>query len=1053
MNNNLLDQNIFNNSPYGLAVSTMSGVIIDANSVFSEIIGRTVDGMRELLYEGVSLKCSTSGFNRYVDPLVQTGKMGPVVDRYKHTNGQWVDVLVSATVLKNDDNNYLICWFVEDIRNDNDNVYSLPANYEYDLLLNAAQAKSILQTAVDAIITITNKGIINSFNPAAEKMFGYSLHEVLGNNIAMLLPEPHRTNHNSYINNYLKTGEAKIIGIGRETTAQRKDGSLFTVHLAVSETHIGDITLFTGIVRDISDLKKAQSELRINEERFRRSQKAANIGTWDWDLTTHQLFWSEQIPSLFGYPDGGLQAAYDNFVYTVHPEDRQDVIDSINECIYQREKFDIEHRCLCPDGTVKWMAERGDVILDSEGRPSHMLGVVQDITLRKKAEFALLESEERFRGAFEYATHGMAIVSMEGRWLKVNKSLEEMVGFSEQELKATTFKSVTHPDDIKNIETNLHQLIEGSRDYVQLEARYINKNGNIVWILFSATLVNDSSAQPLHFIYQVINISRRKQAESALNKAKNQAETANQAKSEFLSRMSHELRTPLNAILGFTELLEYGENLDDQQLRDLGEIKKASHHLLELINDVLDLTKIESRHEDITMDTIDLVDLIQQCCTMVHQQAVDRNITITNKIANNNTPSIFVRADQIRVKQIILNLLSNAIKYNREHGSIIISAQYSGDQQRVRLNIFDTGFGISPDKQTQLFQPFVRLGAEYSNIEGTGIGLVIAKHLTEKMNGNIGVFSTENSGTTFWIERDSVTPNADNVVSTSTNTEKNVSCNEVSVPYDGIANILIVEDNPTNCLLIRSQLDRLGYTTDIAATGRDAIELWIQNHYNAVLTDINLPDINGMELVARLKKTPSMNLPTTPFIAITANALAGDKEKFLVNGMDDYIAKPVELATLRNVLSKWLTSGSSISAPEIEGRFLPSSDGSGSDGCIFNLSALTRYVGDDPILQQKVLNHFLQSTPDILQRLETAYANRNSEELVMEAHKLKSSARTVGADQMGEICSILENTPAESNWDNFEKLITRLDMQFIKIREYVESMNICRPLLALRENK
>ena len=912
MKNKLFSQTIFDKSPYGLAVSEIDGTLVDVNHVYAKITGHSVEEMRNLRYQNLSSMCIKNGFEKQVDLLRNDGKLGPLADQYTHKNGSLINVSVSATILEEDGQHY-ICWFVENSHYPDSGIYRQCLAADYNELLSTAQAKSILKTAVDAIITITRDGIIHSFNPAAEKMFGYSAQEAIGKNISILMPEAYRCNHDSYIASYLKTGEAKIIGIGREASAVRKDGSLFSVHLAISETHVDGSTLFTGIIRDISDLKTAQRELQI--------------------------------------------------------------------------------------------------------------------------------SEEQFRGAFEFAAHGMAIVSVNGDWLKVNKSLAEILGYTEKELLLTNFQTITYPDDLEIKLNGLKQLLENEIEYFQSETRYIHQNGDVVWVLSSATLVRDSSRQPLHFICQIIDITARKQAENALTKAKEHAENANQAKSEFLSSMSHELRTPLNAIVGFTELLEFSDNLDGQQIRDLGEIKKASHHLLELINDILDLAKIESRQVDLSMESIDLSEQVKQCCFLINPQILQKNISLTNKLAGANLDPCLIKADKVRIKQIILNLLSNAVKYNREHGAIIVSCQHSG-YNRLRLSISDTGLGISQEKLNKLFTPFDRLGAENSKVEGTGIGLVITKRLIERMGGSIGVYSTEGQGTTFWIEFERAVIGNCSIEHIASHTPLTMNT-EANLKQNRNTRILVIEDNPTNRLLIKSQINSLGYPVDIASTGYEGLKLWKNNSYSAVLTDINLPDISGIELAKKIKDVEIDNETCPPIIAITANAVTGDKDKLLLAGMDDYIAKPIELATLDNVLRKWLKTGNphSVATINFYPEPSPAVQSSNSPGDLIN-ATLTRYLGDKPELHQKVLESFLQKTPGSLSRIAEALHSKNRAIISIEAHKLKSSTLTIGAVPMANICQILETSSENLPWSEIDTHVNDLNKHFKNTKRHIAATNI-----------
>jgi CheY-like chemotaxis protein len=429
------------------------------------------------------------------------------------------------------------------------------------------------------------------------------------------------------------------------------------------------------------------------------------------------------------------------------------------------------------------------------------------------------------------------------------------------------------------------------------------------------------------------------------------------------------------------------------------------------------------------MEPLDLSEAVNQCCVMISQQAAAKNIIVINKLLSHGIDPLVIHADRVRTKQIILNLLSNAVKYNRESGEIIIGCQQSGNNH-LRLSISDSGIGIPQHKLEQLFKPFNRLGAENSNIEGTGIGLVIAKRLIEKMGGDIGVYSTEGEGTTFWIE-------FERAKVTDTMPEKPpgvVPFAPSDTPHSGDkpdVRILVVEDNHTNRLLLESQLASLDYPADIAATGAQGMELWKKHRYSLVLTDVNLPDISGIKLAGQIKDSET-NLPAhTPVIAVTANALAGDKEKFLAAGMDDYIAKPIELAALQEVLEKWLhnTKPNGETAGIII-REQPASTHDAGRAPEFNVKALSRYLGDDPLLHQKVIGSFLQKTPEALRRFNGAYYAKSRETIAMEAHKLSSSARTVGADAMAITCLSLEQSAEDPGWKEIGDLIARLHAQF-----------------------
>ena len=375
---------------------------------------------------------------------------------------------------------------------------------------------------------------------------------------------------------------------------------------------------------------------------------------------------------------------------------------------------------------------------------------LQDITERKSTEIALLESENKFRALYNSTSDALMLLDAEC-FLDCNKSTLKLFGCSTKE----EFCSY-HPADLAPAKQPC------GTDSATLANQHINKamlhgKHQFEWMHIRADSGDSFPAEVLLNVVEfdgkltlqasVRDISERKSFEAALIEAKETAEHANQAKSNFLSNMSHELRTPMNAILGFAQVLEYDETLNADQLDSVSEIHKGGKHLLHLINEVLDLAKIESGQIEMSLELIEVLPIIEECLTLVTGLGVKRNVHISHAVLNN----LRVLSDSTRLKQVLLNLLSNAIKYNREGGTVVLDVRnISAD--RVRICVTDTGLGIPSEKLAELFQPFNRLNAENSGIEGTGIGLTITKRIVEMMGGTIGVESTVGAGSTFWIE-------------------------------------------------------------------------------------------------------------------------------------------------------------------------------------------------------------------------------------------------------------------------------------------------------------
>lgn len=421
----------------------------------------------------------------------------------------------------------------------------------------------------------------------------------------------------------------------------------------------------------------------------------------------------------------------------------------------------------------------------------------------------------------------------------------------------------------------------------QYELTYICKDGSRFPAIVSITALRDNDHAIIGYLLIGTDNSARKTTESKLNDAMAAADSANRAKTDFLSSMSHELRTPLNAILGFAQLMESGSPPPTvTQKRNLDQILKAGWYLLELINEILDLALIESGKVTLSREPVSLHELMLECRAMIEPQAHKRSITM--KFPQFETP-LFLNADRTRLKQVLINLLFNAIKYNKQGGTVTVDCKPNVDD-KVRISIKDTGAGLAPEQLAQLFQPFNRLGRQAGAEEGTGIGLVVTKRLVELMGGNIGVSSVAGTGSTFWVELlhaeapRLVFREADSAVSAQT-----------PIPHGTPRRtVLYVEDNPANLELVEQLISR---RPDLhllsAADGNLGVEFARAYLPEVILMDINLPGISGIEAMEILRADPATT--HIPIIALSANAVTRDIEKALEAGFFNYLTKPIKV--------------------------------------------------------------------------------------------------------------------------------------------------------------
>lgn len=481
------------------------------------------------------------------------------------------------------------------------------------------------------------------------------------------------------------------------------------------------------------------------------------------------------------------------------------------------------------------------------------------------------------------------------------------------EVSYEAFIKAVHPDDRDKVKHAYAQSLENRMPY-EIEHRLLMDDGRVKNVVerCETFYTNDS---PVRSIGIMQDVTERKMIERKIKKyyeelelrikertveleyAKNSAENASKYKSEFLGRMSHELRTPLNAIMGFSQILGM-EEMDDVHKEFVGEIGRAGGHLLNLINEVLDLAKIETGNIDVNLKNICLCEIVETSLIMLGSLAGEKSAVIINEIGRDS--KIAVLADSLRMKEVLNNLISNAIKYNEVGGRVTISAsEVEGDF--IRINVADTGPGLSEEQREMIFEPFNRLGAEYSDAEGTGIGLTIAKQLVETMGGRIGINSALGEGATFWVEL----PRGDYDEKKDSTAQVEGNSGEIDVDVDvdvGPYKVLYVEDNPSNLKLVKHLLrQRQGIEVFTSSDGKSGIEMAERYLPDLIILDIGLPDISGYEVLKRLKNSEATK--HIPVYALTAEAMSGDAERGLEAGFQHYLTKPINLLEFNKTIA------------------------------------------------------------------------------------------------------------------------------------------------------
>ncbi len=518
-----------------------------------------------------------------------------------------------------------------------------------------------------------------------------------------------------------------------------------------------------GIATDITERKRAEDALKKSEEKFSKFFMSAPMAMSVSSLDDARIFdVNQEFEKILGYRhDEIIGRTSLELGFWLDFNDRENIIRLLRT---EGEVKDMELRLRTKNRDVLTLRYYGEVINIDE--QIYLLSTFVDITERKRAEIALRESEERFQNAFEHAAIGMALVAPDGRWVKVNRSLCNLVGYSEEELLAKTFQDITHPDDLEvNLEFMRQMLAQEILTY-RMEKRYFHKSGRIVWILLSVSLVRDGRDNPLYFISQIEDITERKQAEEELKKyrahleelvevrtaelsaANKKLKELDRLKSMFIASMSHELRTPLNSIIGFTGMTIQGTSgeLNDEQKDNLTRAYFSAKHLLNLITEVIDISKIEAGRIEVYPEGFVLGEVVGDAIASIEPQLKYKGLTIEVDVP----PDTKLHTDRKRLLQCLINFLSNAVKYT-ESGGVKVTVRRADGQ--VFISVSDTGIGIAEKDMRRLFEPFERLETHLRvKTGGTGLGLYLTRKLaTEILRGDISVKSTEGQGSTFTI--------------------------------------------------------------------------------------------------------------------------------------------------------------------------------------------------------------------------------------------------------------------------------------------------------------
>ncbi len=740
-----------------------------------------------------------------------------------------------------------------------------------------------------------------------------------------------------------------------EEAYRQQDGmhTYLSVKFPLSDNQ-GQVRALCSISTDITERKRAEDEVRKAKVRMAEAQHLAGFGNWEMDMRTEQMQCSDEIFHILNQPVRNTPLHYDDFLQHIHPLDQAEFHDALMACEECHEVKEIDFRVLPnpqqSDNTLKYLNAHLHPLLSPQNKVIRIVGSLLDISKRKQAEQALQENEDKLSQLLSFLPIGVVLHEADGRLSYLNQAAQKLLGANVKVgLPLNTFSQAAqlYLSDEKTLcaveKLPAWRVLQGETMVLQeLEVRQAH-----LWhtLEVRAVPVHDEQGKVRLISVALQDISERRAAEKllqeynrrlsqevnerteALRLAKEEAEAAtkakteslkqlsasnlelakaNQMKDEFLAAMSHELRTPLNAILGMSEVLMeklYGD-LSEKQEKYLNTIHSSGKHLLSLINDILDLSKIEAGKLELNSEIVDINTLCQASILFVKETAKQKNVHLYSDI---KVVSKLLNIDQRRIKQVLINLLTNAVKFTSEGGSVGLDVTEEKDTQAICFSVWDTGLGIPEALMPRLFQPFTQLDGQLNRQHnGTGLGLALVKRLAELHGGSIAVHSEVNKGSRFDLflpcEIMPDTPPVNKVQITS-NAQM-----YIPPPHSHSQDlILLVEDNSMNLDLYADYLHSKGYQIMVARTGEEALQRVHEQTPRLILMDIQMPGMDGLEATRRIRTEEQFR--DIPIVALTALTMPGDRERCLAVGMNDYLSKPLRLSDLLHAIEELLGEG------------------------------------------------------------------------------------------------------------------------------------------------
>ena len=742
--------------------------------------------------------------------------------------------------------------------------------------------------------------------------------------------------------------------------------------------------------------RETQRRIAQSEEALSLAVVAGSIGLWNLNLVSNMVTMSALLETMLDLPPPGEASPKQQLSDRVHPDDRQALTANVSNAISQRSRLDTEFRVLLPDGAVRWLHATGSTHYDADGDAIRMSGTVRDITDRKRAESEVRLHQERLDLAAQASNTGVWDWSTAANDWFVSETSAAILGWPPGEPPTMAqWHTRTHPEDKESLEAFVNaRLADPTCSHWSYEHRAVHLDASTRWLGVTARVMRNPDGTATRMTGTHSDITESKQREHVLAEARANADQANSAKSAFLSNVSHEIRTPMHGIIGLTHLLA-DSALNNEQRDFLDGIDASAQSLLSLVNDMLDVAKIEAGKVRLDVQPFAMSELLGLVHQQVRAAAVAKKLSLEFVLAPDLDGSF--KGDIGRLSQVLLNLLGNAIKFT-DAGSVTLRVSRDGgtaDTPVLRFEVTDTGIGIPPSARLALFQPFHQVDESGTRrFQGTGLGLAICKNLVHRMVGTMGVDANAPRGSTFWaripLRVSDRTPQRNSASQPPTTRAKPMFVGHTA---------LVVEDNEINQKILVARLKRLGFRLKVAGNGQEAVEAVETYPFDLVLMDCQMPIMDGYEATERMRSSANPRIAALPIIALTANAMSGERERCLEAGMNDFLTKPFDHIQFLSALKRWLPQGADAPPP------VAVSD-------VFDREAFARITGGEPgvpnALATELLGLFESGTPAVVATIAEGHRAQNWQTIRKAVHTLRSNAAHVGGVQLEPLCSALE---------------------------------------------